>query len=138
MCIIAFATVHLDCHCGHCAGKCFHASACTASTSALYVQQWLAAGSEDKSFSIWPQGHDKPKLVLRKVFDAGVSDIAWAPDGSMVIVCSFDGSVQVVSFDDGELGTAMEQTQVLDQSRIQCCIYTMNMLICVERLNNGS
>lgn len=76
------------------------------------LQQFLAAGSQDKSVSIWPQGESKPLLVLRRAFKAAVSDLAWTPDGLSVLAASLDGTIARVSFTSDELGTALAQGKV--------------------------
>jgi hypothetical protein len=81
------------------------------SSGCLRMQQWLALGSNDKAISLWPQGDAKPRLVLRKAFRAGVPDLAWAPDGSMLVAVSQDGTAITVCFEPGELGTLMEQSK---------------------------
>ena len=76
------------------------------------LQQYLAVGSQDKGFSVWPQGQPKPLLVLRKAFASSVSDIAWSPDGRALCVSSLDGTIASVIFAEGELGTLMEPSKV--------------------------
>jgi protein HIRA/HIR1 len=76
------------------------------------VQQFLAAGSQDKSVSVWAQGESKPLLVLRRAFKASVVDLAWTPDGASVIAASLDGTVASICFTDTEIGTPLPQGQV--------------------------
>ena len=76
------------------------------------MQQYLAAGSLDRSFSVWPQGQPKPLLVVRKAFAAAVNDIAWTPDGFALVAASGDGSVMSVVFDEAELGPRASQGKV--------------------------
>lgn len=76
------------------------------------VQQFLAAGSQDKSVSVWPQGESKPLLVLRRAFKASVSDLAWTPDGLTLLAASLDGTVACICFTPAELGTALSQAKV--------------------------
>lgn len=76
------------------------------------MQQFLAAGSQDKSVSVWPQGESKPLLVLRRAFKASVSDLAWTPDGLTLLAASLDGTVACICFTPAELGTALSQAKV--------------------------
>lgn len=96
------------------------------------MQQWLAVGSMDKSFSVWPQGATKPLLVLRKAFSAGVSDIAWAPNGQTLVAVSLDGSAISVCFDDGELGTVMDESKARHYACMFCAEW---MLRCAPSLH---
>jgi WD40 repeat protein len=94
------------------------------------LQQYLATGSQDKSFSVWPQGHPKPLLVVRKAFAAGVTDIAWAPNGLTLVAVSVDGTVMSVAFSEEELGTVMDDSQARCMSMLTGRT-SLRMRICV-------
>lgn len=76
------------------------------------MQQYLAAGSQDRSFSVWPQGSEKPLLVLKKGFKGTVSDVAWSPDARYLVAVSTDGTALCVAFTQQELGDQMPQHKV--------------------------
>jgi hypothetical protein len=66
-----------------------------------------ALGSYDKSVSVWLSTSPRPAAVVRDLFTQYVTDAAWASDGQLVAFASADGSVAVLQFEQGELGTRL-------------------------------
>ena len=56
------------------------------------------------SVLIYDTHHDQPLAVARGLHYAGLTDCCWSQDGLHLMVCSTDGYISVLSFQDGELG----------------------------------
>jgi chromatin assembly factor 1 subunit B len=56
------------------------------------------------SVLVYDTHHDRPLAVARGLHYAGLTDCCWSQDGQNLIVCSTDGYISVLSFEDGELG----------------------------------
>lgn len=56
------------------------------------------------SVLIYDTHHDRPLAVVRGLHYAGLTDCCWSKDGMNLIVCSTDGYVSILTFDQGELG----------------------------------
>ncbi len=53
---------------------------------------------------VYDTQHPHPLARLGGLHLACINDAAWTPDGRMLVVCSSDGYVTFVRFDDGALG----------------------------------
>lgn len=56
------------------------------------------------SVLIYDTYHSRPLCIARGLHYAGLTDCSWTSDGKHLVVCSTDGYISIVSFDDGELG----------------------------------
>lgn len=68
----------------------------------------VAVGSYDCAISVWRLGDETP-LVVRDVFEAAVADIAWSPDGKLLVACSSDGSIATLFLGDNMGGVYSRQ-----------------------------
>ena len=69
----------------------------------------MAAGSQDKSVSVWVQGESKPLFVLRRAFRDSISDLAWSREGTCLLAVSLDGTALTVSFTEDEIGRPLTE-----------------------------
>jgi len=56
------------------------------------------------SVLIYDTHHDQPLAVARGLHYAGLTDCCWSQDGLHLMVCSTDGYISILSFQEGELG----------------------------------
>eukprot|EP00554_Chaetoceros_debilis_P009423 CAMPEP_0194101434 /NCGR_PEP_ID=MMETSP0150-20130528/2137_1 /TAXON_ID=122233 /ORGANISM="Chaetoceros debilis, Strain MM31A-1" /LENGTH=967 /DNA_ID=CAMNT_0038788045 /DNA_START=209 /DNA_END=3109 /DNA_ORIENTATION=- len=73
------------------------------STLALPYRSLFAVLTAD-SILIYDTFHSQPLCVARGLHYAGLTDCSWTADGKHLVVCSTDGYISIVSFEDGELG----------------------------------
>lgn len=78
----------------------------------MFLQQYVAAGSQDKSLSIWVQGEAKPLFVLRRAFRDSISDLAWNREGTALLAVSLDGTALTISFTEDEIGRPLTEEKV--------------------------
>lgn len=64
----------------------------------------VVLGSADHKFSVWPLHAKIPMVCAKGIFSQGVMDVAWLPSGLALFACSYDGTVAMAKFDEGELG----------------------------------
>lgn len=64
----------------------------------------------EKSILIYDTYHTKPIAMARGLHYSGLTDAMWTPNGQSLVVCSSDGYVSFVTFDEGELGRVYETT----------------------------
>ena len=76
----------------------------------------MAAGSQDKSVSVWVQGESKPLFVLRRAFRDSISDLAWNREGTCLLAVSLDGTALTVSFTEDEIGRPLSEDKVSSNS----------------------
>ncbi|KAK9842260.1 hypothetical protein WJX81_003301 [Elliptochloris bilobata] len=72
----------------------------------------MALGSQDSKVTVWLSDSQRPLVIASRVFAQSVVDLAWTPDGYMLLACSTDGTVGALHFEPGELGTALAQEAV--------------------------
>ncbi|TPX56353.1 hypothetical protein PhCBS80983_g04591 [Powellomyces hirtus] len=76
-----------------------------------------AVGSQDNTISVWRTSNAHAVTVNREFFQHSILDLSWSPDGDCLFACSYDGTVGVLAFSDGDLGTrlpASEKERVLN------------------------
>ena len=56
------------------------------------------------SVLVYDTHHDRPLAVARGLHYTGLTDCCWSQDGQNLIVCSTDGYISILSFEEGELG----------------------------------
>jgi chromatin assembly factor 1 subunit B len=56
------------------------------------------------SILIYDTLHSSPLCIAKNLHYAGLTDCSWSSDGHHLIVCSTDGYISMISFEDGELG----------------------------------
>ena len=76
-----------------------------------------AVGSQDRGVSIWFTGTDRARIAATNLFTRGVLDLAWSRDGYHLLACSYDGSVQVLSFTPEEFGVPATQEERVTLNR---------------------
>lgn len=64
----------------------------------------VALGSRDRSVSIWSTALKRPLVVIKDLFTNSVMDISWSSCGTIMMACSWDGSVAVAQFSWNEIG----------------------------------
>ncbi len=70
-----------------------------------------AIGSQDAGISIWWTGIARAPLAATHLFSHSVLDMRWSPDGRQLVACSYDGGVQMLSFDDIDLGVRVGEEE---------------------------
>lgn len=64
----------------------------------------VALGSRDRSVSIWSTALKRPLVVIKDLFTNSVMDLSWSSCGTVMMACSWDGSVAVAQFSLKEIG----------------------------------
>ncbi len=54
--------------------------------------------------SIWGTERARPKVVVKNVFEQGVLDLSWSPDGLSLLTCSTDGTAAFFQLSNEEVG----------------------------------
>lgn len=54
--------------------------------------------------SIWSTALKRPLVVIKDLFTNSVMDISWSSCGTIMMACSWDGSVAVAQFSWNEIG----------------------------------
>lgn len=67
----------------------------------------VACAGQDRTLSIWNTIHARPITTAADIAEQGISDLGWTPNGLALFVCSFDGTITVVQFDEQEFGKAL-------------------------------
>jgi protein HIRA/HIR1 len=62
-----------------------------------------AVAGQDGQLSVWTSCQTAPLLVINDAFDHTVMDLAWSPNGRVLIAASYDGSIVGVSFGEVQL-----------------------------------
>lgn len=72
-----------------------------------------AIGSRDRSLSVWLTSLKRPLVVIHDLFSNSVLDLSWSQNGTQLLVCSWDGSVAYVEFDEKEIGLKLSSEELV-------------------------
>ncbi|KAF2072158.1 hypothetical protein CYY_006534 [Polysphondylium violaceum] len=76
----------------------------------------ILLGGQDMTVSLWSSMSARSLLIAKNMFEQGVQDISWCPDGYSFVACSTDGSIAYISLDPEEIGgvpvTSAEKRQL--------------------------
>ncbi|EHA48866.1 HIR1 [Pyricularia oryzae 70-15] len=78
----------------------------------------IASAGQDKTLSIWNTNTSRPLVILQDLASKSIADLSWTPDGQVLFVCSLDGGIYALKFEEGELGwvaTAEENDKALQK-----------------------
>ncbi|TBU19459.1 hypothetical protein CWI42_020180 [Ordospora colligata] len=64
----------------------------------------MAVSSQDLSLSLWTSLSVKPFVLIKNLTKLPVLDMCWDKKGTKLYVCSYNGEVMKIEFDEGELG----------------------------------
>ena len=81
--------------------------------SELPYRMVFAAASLD-AVTVYDTCSSDPLAVITGLHYAAITDLAWAPDGSLLAISSSDGYCSFVSFEDGELGCPLPEAELPD------------------------
>lgn len=71
-----------------------------------------AVASQDGQVSLWSSSRTSPLLVLQDLFEHSVMDLAWTPDGTVLVAVSYDGAAVAVRMNPSEFGlTALSPSE---------------------------
>jgi protein HIRA/HIR1 len=65
----------------------------------------IACAGKDRVLSIWNTTRSRPITTVADVAEQSISDLAWTPDGMGLFICSVDGSITLLRFEEAEFGT---------------------------------
>ena len=64
---------------------------------------------------IYDTYHTKPIAMARGLHYSGLTDAMWTPDGQSLVVCSSDGYLSFIMFEEGELGRVYDKTKEVEE-----------------------
>lgn len=64
----------------------------------------IACAGQDRVLSIWNTLNPRPLVITQDIAEKSISDLCWSPDGMSLFVSSYDGSITVCIFEEGDLG----------------------------------
>ena len=70
-------------------------------------QQWItiiACAGQDRVLSIWNTLNPRPLVITQDIAEKSISDLCWSPEGTSLFISSYDGSITVCIFEEGDLG----------------------------------
>ncbi|XP_059485456.1 protein HIRA [Neocloeon triangulifer] len=70
-----------------------------------------AIGSRDRSISVWSTALKRPVVTIKELFNDSVLDLSWSASGCVLMVCSWDGTVACVEFEEKEIGKALSASE---------------------------
>ena len=74
----------------------------TGLTTTERKEMLCAVASQDGQVSIWSSSRTSPLLVLQELFEHSVMDLAWTPEGNVLVAVSYDGAAVAVRIDPKE------------------------------------
>lgn len=78
------------------------------------VDTILISAGQDRTAAIWSTNCSTPLCVITEVSMKSITDISWSSNGLEVYLCSLDGDVVVIGFDDFELGRILPWEETLE------------------------
>jgi protein HIRA/HIR1 len=70
-----------------------------------------ALADVNQLLTVWTTQQEHALTAIAHVVEKPITDLRWSPDGSLLIAASLDGTVLVVHFENGELGTSMSDSE---------------------------
>jgi protein HIRA/HIR1 len=67
----------------------------------------IACAGQDRVLSIWNTSNPRPLVITQDIAEKSISDLCWSPEGMSLFISSYDGSVTVCIFEEGDLGKAL-------------------------------
>jgi protein HIRA/HIR1 len=67
----------------------------------------IACAGQDRVLSIWNTLNPRPLVITQDIAEKSISDLCWSPEGTSLFISSYDGSVTVCIFEEGDLGKAL-------------------------------
>jgi len=95
--------------------KLFRRRSAEAPSGQTYVSEHrmvFAVATMDSVLLYDTENQTRPVAVLKGLHYAALTDVAWSPDGSTLLLASEDGYCSIVSFDSGELGEVVPENEV--------------------------
>lgn len=71
------------------------------------VYHMVASAGFDRTLVLWNTSKESPVFVLRDITDKPIADLSWDLTGERLLFVTMDGSLGVVSFEAGELGSTI-------------------------------
>ena len=68
----------------------------------------------EKSVLIYDTYHSRPISMARGLHYSGLTDATWTPDGQSLVVCSSDGYISFIMFEEGDLGRVYVKKEEID------------------------
>jgi len=64
----------------------------------------IACAGQDRVLSIWNTLNPRPLVITQDIAEKSISDLCWSPEGMSLFISSYDGSITVCIFEEGDLG----------------------------------
>jgi len=64
----------------------------------------IACAGQDRVLSIWNTLNPRPLVITQDIAEKSISDLCWSPEGTSLFISSYDGSITVCIFEEGDLG----------------------------------
>lgn len=64
----------------------------------------IACAGQDRVLSIWNTLNPRPLVITQDIAEKSISDLCWSPEGMSLFLSSYDGSITVCIFEEGDLG----------------------------------
>lgn len=77
------------------------------------VYHMVASAGLDRTLVLWNTSKESPVFVLRDITSKPISDLVWDCQGEYLFFVTMDGSLGVVSFEAGELGSTISPSLLL-------------------------
>lgn len=78
------------------------------------VDTILMSAGQDRTIAIWSTNCSTPLCVITEASMKSITDISWSSNGLEVYLCSLDGDVIVIGFEDFELGRILPWEETLE------------------------
>jgi protein HIRA/HIR1 len=64
----------------------------------------IACAGQDRVLSIWNTLNPRPLVITQDIAEKSISDLCWSPEGTSLFISSYDGSITICIFEEGDLG----------------------------------
>jgi len=98
--------------CGHVQSVCVTKFSPSLYSSDEKPKSYFAIGANDGALSVFDTVTNRPVIVLTDIFESGVSDIAWSPNGKRLFAVSSDGTILCINFTPEFFGTELDTPHV--------------------------